>query len=321
MHSEQSVERYSLEYEEFDALIGSIDGRTTLTGRVKQDFRIDRLSMDGLSLDWMQEGGANLYEGEAQVSGYSVAIGMPSNVPIHANDVPLDPEHMVLFRRGDTATSFSRDVSRYTIINFSADLFAELLEQADPNLAENILSGPCSRHIRKEDWSRTVTKISRAHDRIGDEDFLTSYSLQKAALMEIAQSYVDTLVRGGARTSATGRPRMPRKEIMARALEALHSTSYFRYSVKEMARYAGVGERMFRTVCTERLGVSPKKYIMLRQMHDIRTELSSARPGDRVSRIAAKFGVWDWGRFSVRYRLVYGEKPSETLARSVMESA
>jgi AraC family ethanolamine operon transcriptional activator len=81
-----------------------------------------------------------------------------------------------------------------------------------------------------------------------------------------------------------------------------------------MAAYAQVSERTLREVVRAHYGLAPKSLVMLGQLQDIRDALKRAAPRETVSNIAARHGVWDWGRFAQRYRGVYGESPSETLA-------
>ena len=56
------------------------------------------------------------------------------------------------------------------------------------------------------------------------------------------------------------------------------------------------------------------RMVRVRQLHEIRAELVSAdRAQDTVTRIASRFGVWDFSLFARNYRRLYGESPSETL--------
>jgi AraC-like DNA-binding protein len=67
-------------------------------------------------------------------------------------------------------------------------------------------------------------------------------------------------------------------------------------------------------VCQEHLGMGPKRYLMLRHLHLARQALREAAPdANTVTDIATRFGFWQLGRFSIKYRALFGEAPSATL--------
>jgi AraC-like DNA-binding protein len=86
--------------------------------------------------------------------------------------------------------------------------------------------------------------------------------------------------------------------------------------VPELCSAIGVSERTLRVCCEEHLGTSPTRYMLLRRMHLARQAL---RAGDRttatVTEIATEFGFWQLGRFAGEYKTLFGELPSDTLAR------
>jgi AraC-like DNA-binding protein len=77
-----------------------------------------------------------------------------------------------------------------------------------------------------------------------------------------------------------------------------------------------VSGRALRLYCYELFGMGPKRYLYLRRLHLVRHELQRAMSRKAtVTNVATQFGFWELGRFSVDYRSLFGESPSETLRR------
>jgi AraC-like DNA-binding protein len=86
--------------------------------------------------------------------------------------------------------------------------------------------------------------------------------------------------------------------------------------VPELCRAIGVSERTLRVCCREHLGMSPKRYLLVRRMNLVRRSLCESAPrATTVTEIATRYGFWQFGRFSGEYRSLFGELPSVTLAR------
>jgi len=88
-------------------------------------------------------------------------------------------------------------------------------------------------------------------------------------------------------------------------------------SVEDVASALGVCTRTLRLAFRSVRGCSPLRAIHIRRLDRVRAALGAAKPGATVTDIATGFGFFELGRFSVRYRKRFDEKPSETLARSV----
>lgn len=104
--------------------------------------------------------------------------------------------------------------------------------------------------------------------------------------------------------------------VVARFEEFLEANPDRAIYLTEICTAIGVAERTLRAACEEHLGMGPIRFLTLRRMHLVRRALLLAHPCEKtVTRIATDQGFWELGRFSVAYRALFGESPSETLRR------
>ena len=95
----------------------------------------------------------------------------------------------------------------------------------------------------------------------------------------------------------------PRSGVPAPPSEALHSRA--------------PSERTLRTAFEEYFGVGPTTYLKVRMLHQARDMLKNSDPcATSVTEIAVGLGIWELGRFSHDYQMLFDELPSETLRHS-----
>ena len=105
--------------------------------------------------------------------------------------------------------------------------------------------------------------------------------------------------------------------VMRRLEEALMANPEQPLYMAELCAQVGASYWTLRDCCLEYLGMSPKRYLWLRRMHLARRALRSAdAERTTVTEIASDYGFWEFGRFSVAYRSLFGESPSTTLRRA-----
>ncbi|MGY3584110.1 transcriptional regulator GlxA family with amidase domain [Bradyrhizobium sp. USDA 4341] len=108
--------------------------------------------------------------------------------------------------------------------------------------------------------------------------------------------------------------------IVLRLEELLEANPDRSLYLTEICAALNTAERTLRVACVEHLGMGPIRYLSLRRMHLVRRALLRADPVmTTVTRVATDHGFWELGRFSVSYRNLFGESPSETLRRPVQD--
>ncbi|HUN44579.1 MAG TPA: helix-turn-helix domain-containing protein [Acetobacteraceae bacterium] len=113
--------------------------------------------------------------------------------------------------------------------------------------------------------------------------------------------------------------RMP---VMQRFEQAIEDANGQPRYLTEICTKIGVQERTLRNHCLECLGMNPHRYLWLRRMNQARHALSVADPAEKtVTAIANDYGFWELGRFSVAYRKLFGEAPSNTLRNPARHEA
>jgi len=76
-----------------------------------------------------------------------------------------------------------------------------------------------------------------------------------------------------------------------------------------------VGERSLQLAFQARRGMSPLRFVAERRLAAAQRSLSGERADEGVTAIATSLGFTHLGRFSAVYREVFGESPSQTIAR------
>jgi AraC-like DNA-binding protein len=105
--------------------------------------------------------------------------------------------------------------------------------------------------------------------------------------------------------------------VLKRFRAALDANADRPLYIPELCQTIGVPERTLRNYCYDQLGMSPKRYLLLRRLNLAHRALRAADPSTTsVTEIATGFGFWELGRFAVEYRTWCGELPSASLNRA-----
>jgi AraC family ethanolamine operon transcriptional activator len=145
-------------------------------------------------------------------------------------------------------------------------------------------------------------------------DAAWSASAIAAAQRRIAEAACEALGFQNEVAASSGRRTLSRAQITRTALQILEEYSDEHFSVNRLSTMIGISQRTLRTAFDEYFGVGPAKYLKVRLLHQARKILKRSDPyTTSVTEIAVGLGIWEFGRFSRDYKILFDELPSETL--------
>lgn len=107
-----------------------------------------------------------------------------------------------------------------------------------------------------------------------------------------------------------------RAHALKRALAVIHDRHDKSLTATELPALAGVSARTLLYAFQQEFGLSPKEYMKLYRLHQLRRALKQGRPVlDTVAGVANEHGFWHMGQLAQDYRKLFDELPSETLKR------
>ena len=119
-----------------------------------------------------------------------------------------------------------------------------------------------------------------------------------------------------AKTLRSARTAVSQSKVLRRAAEYLEANSGTNVYVSALCESTGVSIRSLEKIFRSHFGMPAMRYLKLQRLHQARKMLRDPSSGiDSVKAASLTCGFWELGRFAGEYRTLFGELPSETLAR------
>ncbi len=120
---------------------------------------------------------------------------------------------------------------------------------------------------------------------------------------------------GRSRQRGAGRPKSSYERIARQARDLVMARPDSPPTLVELCEHLHVGARALNYAFQHAVGTSAGEYLRVVRLNRVREELLAARGTGRVivSIAAARWGFWHASQFTRQYRVLFGERPSETL--------
>jgi AraC family ethanolamine operon transcriptional activator len=274
-------------------------------------WEVAATSVGDISLQFGREGSGIIAEGAVHPGGHTIFVPLAGLQ--FADGQPLHNHSVFVLDPGAELAIASQEAHAWCSVHLPQNLFNhEAAVHADPRRPRL-----CSQvvEIGPKAMTRLRMLLAELEHSLRIEPALTTSPAVENSIQEELLKVLRPIVAGnGALQTRMGRPSLPRREIVRRIVDEIEQREGEPLSVEDLARVTNVSERTLRNIFLEYYGLPPRRYLMIKRMHGVRSALKEANPeSTSVTALAAHFGFWHFGRFSSEYRRLFGESPSHTL--------
>jgi AraC family transcriptional regulator, ethanolamine operon transcriptional activator len=103
------------------------------------------------------------------------------------------------------------------------------------------------------------------------------------------------------------------RQIVDRLDQLVQSNPTTEIGYKELSDITGASPRTLHNALQQVCGLSPHRYLRIRRLWMVRSQLRSGSPGLTIKSSAQAHGFHHMGEFSAAYKATFGETPSDTL--------
>jgi AraC family ethanolamine operon transcriptional activator len=318
--SPPSAQHHNLEFASFDplAMTGAVQGGRIEHMQVeKGSFRGQMVhsSSEQLRVDWGRYSLALHARGNLGADRLSLGLMVGGSGPWRVLGAQARNGDMIVLPEGGELVITLPTEPRWLMVQVSR----ERLETLGFDLRG--LRSTCGWHIAAHDGAveQTVREVASILTPLVDAARAGSMAFDDGVLAQAHEQLFAGVVSAWVARTSSERDRYEvlssseRWRVVRRAEDYLADRVDCTVRMDELCSAACTSlsrlERSFREV----LGLSPRRYLMLRRMAAVRGELLAGRPGTTVTDTAMRWGFFHLGRFAEEYAALFSELPSQTL--------
>jgi AraC family ethanolamine operon transcriptional activator len=307
------------DFDEFAGTIDGIAGRFIPTARSAADWWVQSIPVGRVALQQFQIGSAAMFSGDG--AGNVLTIAMPLGEPqcVRIDGLQLDDDSCILVRKGQPFTFAAKQPTRWSGITVPLDhlaLSGELLESLN-TFADGDNGGTHLKSDREriETARQLVSRLCAGDGSVGLVDPTAARAAEEevvacaSRVLEASHPWPSKRIRR--------RPRFPRYRVIAKVLALLEERAGDPLFIQDLCAVTQVSERTLRNVFHEFVGVGPMRLLKVRQLMQIRCALTACEAADTtMTKIVARYGVWDYSLFARNYKALFGETPLDTVRQA-----
>ena len=307
------------DFDAFKAVVRGVDC-SMLPQKVEcNSWAVSRVDVGGIILQSGQLGSGNLLVGESQSDGFIFYFPNTAGVKYLGNGIEFSKNSIMIMPPRSDFTLCSQLAHDWYSIFVPANMLSDYLEPPETLSKSSNFTDSWLQVTRPD---RQFVNLCCAvmgqimHASSLAQRFEHSPAAQSARqqLLEIATAALGKIqpIKPGIK----GRHRLSRQLIIQQCNNLLDEHADDNVLVRDLVAAANVSERTLRDTFSRHFAMGPKNYLLLRKLNQVRRSLQAACATDiSVAEVFVSQGIWEFGRFALRYKKEFGEYPSETLKK------
>lgn len=303
-----------LDFDEYEDAMRGVDGQYIPVGRNTLSWQLRDTVLADLEIMWGRTGGGAIYGGACRSENFGLYLPLSDAPAVAVNGTPMEGAMLAWLAPDRDFHIYNSDAIDWIGVAIGRTAVAHWLDLTHEDFRPDM-----SDHRVGQVDAAAVARIRDLVDRLpgmqesGAEDNEMAMEMLHAQLSWAIYEAVQSM--DATRPPVQGRPRLPRRDILERALRRIDAAGNAPVHLADLCRAARVSARTLHAIFMDHFALSPYRYLVMRRLRKIHDALNAAAPGDTVAGICSRFGVWDFGRFSGLYRRIYGESPSAVLGK------
>lgn len=142
--------------------------------------------------------------------------------------------------------------------------------------------------------------------------------LIKSNIEELSALYITDLIAEALNIPYNFKHTSPDMELVVKAEELIEGNPNSYFTIREIADDTFTSPRNLQVAFKKYRSYSPMYFLKERKFHMARKIILNAQFGTTIKSVALSAGILDTNRFSIHYKKLFGELPSETMQRQAM---
>lgn len=248
----------------------------------------------------------------------AVSLGVFSVLPGEARwqGVSLGMDHVTSLSKGHALELSTPSHAVMLGVSVPVGMFAPMDEQFPEGGLDACLQGLASSHVLSPALAATLRhRLSQALLTLTGQPMqlalVEARNQLSSEIVGLVDEYVNTALIAGADPS----PAKARR-VVARARDYIEQNPDRPITVLDLCKQTFTSRRTLQYCFEQVVGMSPAAYLKVLRLNGLRRDLGAAGGRVTIGDLAARWGFWHLSQFSLDYKRLFGELPSETARRA-----